>query len=342
MTETILVTGGAGYLGSHVAVELAHAGYTPVLFDCCAPSAAPVLARVAALAGAPMPYVTGDVRDLVALRGVFHDYPVAGVVHCADLRGAAESEERPLAYYDVNVGGMLALTEVMGEAGVASLVFTSSAAVYGEPDAIPVAEDAMLGPSTVFGRTKRVVEDFLRDLARANPNWRIAILRLFNPAGAHPSGGLGESSRRRPRNLLPLLCRIAAGELSHLEVRGIDWPTPDGTAIRDYVHVQDIAAGCVAALRHLARQGGVTTLNLGSGRGYSVLEVLTAFERACGRHITRRIASRRRGDVGRSVADAARAHAEIGWRAERDLEAICRDAWRWQQTIAVSGIEPRP
>jgi len=302
-----------------------------VIFDSYALSASPVLVRIEARAGMPVPCVKGDVRDLVALRGVFHDHPIAGVVHCAELRGAGESQERPLAYYDVNVGGMLALAEVMGEAGVATLVFASSAAVYGQPDTLPVAENALLQPLSVYGRTKRVVEDFLRDLAHANRNWRIAILRLFNAAGAHASGSMGEAPRGGPPNLVPLLCRIAAGALSHLEVCGIDWPTPDGTAVRDYVHVQDIAAGCVAALRHLAQHTGVTALNLGTGRGHSVLEVLTAFERTCGRRITRRIAQRRRGDVACCYADAARAHAQIGWRAERDLEAICRDAWRWQQ-----------
>ncbi len=331
MAETILVTGGAGYIGSHVAVELALAGYAPVIFDSFAQSSPPVLARIEALAGMPVPCVKGDVRDLVALRGLFHDHPIAGVVHCAELRGAAESEERPLAYYDVNVGGVLALAEVMGEAGVATLVFGSSAAVYGQPETLPVGENAPLQPASVFGRTKRVVEDFLGDLARANRNWRIAILRLFNPAGAHDSGSMGDAPPGRPRNLVPLLCRIAAGELSHLDVRGIDWPTSDGTAVRDYVHVQDIATGCVAALRHLAQQTGVTTLNLGTGRGRSVLEVLTAFERACGRRITRRVAPRRRGDVACCYADAARARSEIGWQAERDLDAICRDAWCWQQ-----------
>jgi len=331
MPETILVTGGAGYIGAHVAVELAQAGYAPVLFDSFAQGSPQVPARVEALAGMPVPCVKGDVRDLVALRGVFHDHPIAGVVHCAELRGAAESEERPLAYYDVNVGGVLALAEVMGEAGVATLVFASSAAVYGQPQTLPVGEDAPLQPFSVYGRTKRVVEDFLGDLARANRNWRIAILRLCNPAGAHVSGSMGEAPRDPPGNLVPLLCRIAAGELSHLEVRGIDWPTLDGTAVRDYVHVQDVASGCVAALRHLARQAGVTTINLGTGRGHSVLEVLVAFERACGRRITRRIAPRRRGDVASCYADTARADAQIGWRAERDLDAICRDAWRWQQ-----------
>ena len=253
MSETILVTGGAGYVGSHVVVELARAGYAPVVLDNFVNSTPAVLPRLQALAGRPVPSVTADVRDEVALRAVFHDHPIAAVVHCAGLKAVGESEERPLAYYDVNVGGAIALAEVMGEAGVATLVFSSSATVYGQPDDLPVTEDAPLRPHSVYGRTKRVVEDFLRDLARANANWRIAILRYFNPAGAHSSGMLGEAARGRPNNLVPLLCKIAAGELADLAIYGGDWPTPDGTGIRDYLHVQDLAEGHVAALRYLAQ-----------------------------------------------------------------------------------------
>jgi UDP-glucose 4-epimerase len=275
--------------------------------------------------------VTADVRDLTALRAAFHDHPISAVVHCAGLKSVGESQMRPLAYYDVNVGGTLALAEVMGEAGVATLVFSSSATVYGQPDNLPVAEDAPLRPQNVYGRTKRVVEDFLRDLSRANANWRIAILRYFNPAGAHVSGMLGEASRGRPNNLVPLLCRIASGEFPELSIYGNDWPTPDGTGIRDYLHVQDLAEGHVKALAHLARAHGCVSLNLGAGRGHSVMEVVHAFEKTCGRKIGKAFAPRRAGDVASYYADPAQAQKVLAWTATRDLDSICADAWRWQK-----------
>ena len=331
MADTILVTGGAGYIGSHIVVELARAGHAPVVLDNFSNSTPAVLPRLQALAGRPVPCVTADVRDVVALRAAFHDHPIAAVVHCAGLKSVGESQARPLAYYDVNVGGALVLAEVMGEAGVATLVFSSSAAVYGQPDDLPVAEDAPLRPQNVYGRTKRVVEDFLRDLAGANPNWRIAILRYFNPAGAHSSGMLGEASRGRPSNLVPLLCRIASGEFPELSVYGNDWPTPDGTGIRDYLHVQDVAEGHVMALQHLASTYGSVTINLGAGRGYSVMEVVTAFESTCGRGIDKSFAPRRAGDVANYYADPGRALKLLGWSATRGLDAICADAWRWQK-----------
>lgn len=332
MADTVLVTGGAGYVGSHIVVELAHAGYAPVVLDNFSNSTPAVLPRLQSLANRPVACIQADVRDAVALRAAFHDHPITAVVHCAGLKAVGESEERPLAYYDVNVGGAIALVEVMGEAGVATLVFSSSATVYGQPEDLPVAEDAPLRPHSVYGRTKRVVEDFLRDLAHANPNWRIAILRYFNPAGAHASGMLGEAARGRPNNLVPLLCKIAGGELADLAIHGSDWPTPDGTGIRDYLHVQDLAEGHVAALQYLAMTHGAVTLNLGAGRGHSVLEVVSTFERACGRKIAKAMAPRRPGDVSSYYADPQRAEKLLGWKATRDLDAICADAWRWQKS----------
>lgn len=331
MQETILVTGGAGYVGSHVVVELARAGYAPVVLDNHANSTPAVLPRLQALAGRPVPAVNADVRDVAALRSVFHDHPIAAVIHCAGLKAVGESEARPLAYYDVNVGGAIALAEVMGEAGVATLVFSSSASIYGQPEVLPVTEDAPLRPHSVYGRTKRVVEDFLCDLAHANANWRIALLRYFNPAGAHSSGMLGEAPRGRPNNLVPLLCKIASGELAELTIYGDDWPTADGSGVRDYLHVQDLALGHVAALRHLATSYGATGINLGAGRGHSVLEVVDAFERVCGRRIARVTASRRPGDIAACYADASRARELLGWVTTRDIDTICADAWRWQK-----------
>jgi UDP-glucose 4-epimerase len=330
MADTILVTGGAGYIGSHVVVELAQAGYAPLVLDNFANSSPAVIPRLEALTGRPVPCVEADVRDAVALRRAFHDYPVAAVVHCAGLKAVGESQARPLAYYGNNVAGALALAEVMGEAGVATMVFSSSATVYGQPERLPVGEDAPVAPHSVYGRTKRIVEDMLRDLAAANPNWRIAILRYFNPAGAHPSAKIGEAPLGRPNNLVPQLCRIAGGEFPDLSVFGTDWPTPDGTGVRDYIHVQDLAAGHVAALRYLARHAGGVTLNLGLGRGYSVREVVAAFERACGRTIAKNFVGRRPGDVACVYADVSRAAEVLGWRATRALDAICADAWRWQ------------
>ena len=247
MDGKILVTGGAGYVGSHVVVALADAGYTPIVLDNFATSSRAVMPRLSALTGTMLDLVEADVRDRAALRRLFHDQPIAAVVHCAALKGVGEGEERPLAYWDVNVGGTVALAEVMGEAGVARFVYSSSATVYGQPDRLPVTEDAPLKPQSVYGRTKRAAEDFLRDLTRANANWRIAILRYFNPAGAHGSARIGERIAERRENLVPHLCRIAAGEVGELAIFGSDWPTEDGTAIRDYLHVVDLAEAHVAA-----------------------------------------------------------------------------------------------
>jgi UDP-glucose 4-epimerase len=302
------------------------------VLDNFANSSRGVVDRIEQLTDSRVPCIEADVRDVAALRAAFAQHPISAVVHCAGLKSVGESAERPLAYWDVNVGGMLSLAEVMGEAGVATLVFSSSATVYGQPDTLPVTEEAPLRPQSVYGRTKRVVEDFLRDLASANSNWRIAILRYFNPAGAHPSALIGEAPRGRPNNLMPFLSRTAAGEFAEVEVFGRDWPTPDGTGVRDYLHVDDLAEGHVMALDYLARHAGASTFNLGMGRGLSVLEVIEAFERACGRRVTRRFAPRRAGDIALVYADPRLAQDALGWRATRDLDTICADAWRWQQS----------
>lgn len=332
MTERILVTGGAGFVGAHVVVELARNGYKPVVLDDFSNSTPAIRSRLEAVAGTQIPVINSDIRDVAALRTTFHDYPIAAVIHCAGLTKVPESQSRPLGYYDINVGGALALAQVMGEAGVATLVFSSAGSVYAGSGQSMVDEDAPTQPVSVHGRTMLVVENFLRDLAQANANWRIAIVRGFNPSGAHSSGMMGEAPRGAATHLLPQLARVAAGEANELVVCGDDWDTPDGTCVRDYVHVQDMADAFVRALRHIAkRHDGTLTVNIGSGRGHSVLEVIAAFEKACGRPIPRVIGPRRPGDVAQSCANPARAAALLEWRAIRDIDAICADAWRWQK-----------
>ena len=328
MRETVLVTGGAGYIGSHLVVELARAGYAPIILDNFANSSADVVPRLRQLTGQPLAMIRADVRDRGALARAFFDNKIAAVIHCAGLKAVAEGEARPLAYYDTNVGGAIALVETMAAAGVKTLVFSSSATVYGQPDHDLVAEDAPLRPQSVYGRTKRAVEQILEDAAAADKSWRVALLRYFNPAGAHPGGEIGEAPST-PNNLVPVLCEVALGARPEVEIFGNDYPTTDGTGVRDYIHVMDLAEGHVAALKHLDRQHGVTTLNLGMGRGCSVLEVIASFERACGRSLPRRIVARRAGDVAICCADPTRAVTALGWRARRDLDAICADAWRW-------------
>ena len=331
MTDSVLVTGGAGYIGSHIVAALARAGRKAVILDDFSNSSRAVVPRLARLVGEDVTLVEGDVRDGGLLRSVFARHAIGAVIHCAGLKAVGESAERPLAYWDVNVNGTIRLCEAMGEAGVSTLVFSSSATVYGQPDRLPVDEDAPVRPASVYGRTKSTVEDFLRDLARGHAGSRIAILRYFNPAGAHPSALIGEAPRGRPNNLVPFVSRAAAGEFPGILVYGTDWPTPDGTGVRDYLHVDDLAEGHVAALDYLDRHPGEVTLNLGVGRGFSVLEVIAAFEQACGRPLPKQFAPRRDGDVACVYADASRARELLGWRTTRDLATICEDAWRWQQ-----------
>jgi len=330
MADTVLVTGGAGYIGSHIVVELARVGHQPVIIDNFCNSTPSVIPRLARITGRAIPCVTADVRDKAALAKIFADHPIAAVVHCAGLKAVGEGEAHPLSYYDNNIGGTIALVAAMTAAGVRRMVFSSSAAVYGQPDSNPVSEDAPLRPQNVYGRTKRIVEQLLEDLAAADRSWRIALLRYFNPAGAHSSAAIGEAPSGRPNNLVPLLGDVAAENLAEIAIYGDDWPTSDGTGVRDYIHVMDLAAGHVAALAYLASTPGAVALNLGTGRGHSVLELIAAFERACGRAIPWRIAPRRPGDVAAYYADPSRAENVLGVRARRDIDAICADAWRWQ------------
>lgn len=338
---TVLVTGGAGYVGSHVVVELARAGYSPLVLDNLATSSAAVLPRLRQLAEQPVPLVVADVRDRAALARTFTAYPIEAVIHCAGLKAVGDGESQPLAYYDTNVGGSIALVRAMIQAGARTLIFSSSAAVYGQPDSNPVSESSPPRPGSVYGRTKRGVELILEQLAAGDAAWRIGVLRYFNPAGADASAVIGEAPQA-PANLVPLLVEVAAGRRACIEIYGDDYPTPDGTGVRDYLHVSDLAQGHVAALAHLARQPGATTLNLGLGRGHSVLEVIAAFESACGRRLPRRVVGRRPGDVASCFADPSRANARLGWRAQRDMATICADAWRWQLASQGKGVADAP
>jgi len=330
MADTVLVTGGAGYIGSHIVVELAAAGYSPLIVDNFVTSSRAVLPRMRRITDQPIPCITGDVRDRAVMKSLFAEHAISAVIHCAGLKAVGEGEANPIAYYDNNVGGAITLAEAMAGAGVKTLVFSSSATVYGQPDRNPVTEDAPLRTASVYGRTKRMVEQLFEDVATSDAGWSIGLLRYFNPAGAHSSAQIGEAPSAAPNNLVPILAQVAATDAPEIAIFGDDWDTPDGTGVRDYVHVMDLAAGHVAAMQYLARAPRPTTLNLGSGRGHSVLEVVAAFERACGKPIARRAAPRRPGDVASCYADPSRAQEVLGWRAERDLDAICTDAWRWQ------------
>ena len=328
--KTLLVTGGAGYIGSHTCVELLQAGYGVVVADNLCNSRREVFGRIERIAGRAVTFHECDVRDAAALRGIFGEHAIDAVLHFAGLKAVGESVDRPIEYYDNNVGGTLALCRAMAEAGVRKLVFSSSATVYGDPDAVPVREDHPLRPTNPYGHSKAMIETILQDLFRSDPAWKIALLRYFNPVGAHESGLIGEDPGGVPNNLLPFIAQVAVGRREALNVYGNDYPTADGTGVRDYIHVVDLARGHLAALEKLATTSEVLSVNLGTGRGYSVLEMVEAFRRASGRDIPYRIVARRPGDVAACYADPALAARLLGWRAERGLERICRDAWRWQ------------
>jgi len=326
----ILVTGGTGYIGSHTVVELLQAGRDLVIFDNLANSSIRVLARIEAITGVRPRFVEGDIRDPGALTATFREFPIESVIHFAGLKAVGESVAEPMRYYDNNVLGSLRLCEAMAEAGVKQMVFSSSATVYGDPQTVPIREDFPLQATNPYGRTKLHIEEMLRDFAAGDPAWRIALLRYFNPVGAHRSGLIGEDPRGTPNNLMPYVSQVAIGRRAELGVFGNDYPTPDSTGMHDYIHVVDLACGHLAALAALERTAGMLTVNLGTGRGYSVLEVVAAFEKASGQRVAYRIKPRRPGDVAACYADPALAGELLGWRAEFDLDAMCRDAWRWQ------------
>jgi len=326
----ILVTGGTGYIGSHAVVELMAAGHDVFVIDNLCNSQASVLERIERIAGRRPAFAQVDIRDRPALRKLFAANSFDAVLHFAGLKAVGESVEKPLLYYDNNVGGSMVLFECMLEAGVKTIVFSSSATVYGQPPSVQYREDFPLSPDNPYGRAKMMIEDTLRDAAVADSSWRIALLRYFNPTGAHSSGLIGEDPNGIPNNLMPYVAQVAAGKLKELRVFGGDYPTRDGTGVRDYIHVVDLVRGHLAALNALRTQPGVITVNLGTGRGYSVLEMVKAFERASGSVVPYRIVERRPGDLPEYFADPALAHRLLGWKAELDIDAMCADTWRWQ------------
>ncbi len=331
MTEKILVTGGAGYIGSHTTLALLEAGFEVVVLDNLCNSSAESLRRVEQICGKAPLFVQGDIRDRALLDELFAAQRISAVLHFAGLKAVGESVREPLAYYENNVAGSVALCQAMARAGVFRLVFSSSATVYGEPEQMPIREDFPTGvPTNPYGRSKLMVEEMLRDLAVSEPRWSIALLRYFNPVGAHPSGLMGEDPNGIPNNLLPYISQVAIGKLRELSVFGDDYATPDGTGVRDYIHVVDLADGHLKALQAIAVQAGVNVWNLGTGIGYSVLQMIRAFEQASGRSVPYRISPRRPGDIAECWADPAKAERELGWKAERGLEQMMSDAWRWQ------------
>ena len=327
---TVLVTGGAGYIGSHTCVELLEAGIGVTVFDNFSNSNPESLARVERITGKKVALVHGDIRDRDALRATLRSSGASAVIHFAGLKAVGESVDQPVEYYDNNVVGTLRLIEAMRDCAVKTLVFSSSATVYGDPQRLPLTEDHPLSATNPYGRSKLMIEDILRDLYRSDPSWRLGLLRYFNPAGAHASGLIGEDPQGIPNNLMPYVAQVAVGTREFLNVWGDDYPTPDGTGVRDYIHVVDLALGHLKALERLQTQGGYFVVNLGTGIGYSVLDMLRAFERASGKPVPYRVAARRPGDIASCYADPALAHQLLGWQAMRGLDAMCADGWRWQ------------
>ena len=326
----ILVTGGAGYIGSHTVVQLLATGHVPVILDNLCNAKPAVLDAIGRVSGVRPLFVEGDVRDRATVLALLREHAIDAVVHFAGLKAVGASVADPLAYYDHNVHGSLVLLRAMHEAGVRTLVFSSSATVYGDALQLPLREDAPRSATNPYGRSKLMVEQMLADLATAEPGWSVTALRYFNPVGAHPSGLMGEDPQGVPNNLMPCVAQVAVGRRPALQVFGSDWPTPDGTGVRDYIHVVDLAEGHLAALRHGHGRPGSHVFNLGTGRGHSVLELLVAFGRACGRVLPHEVAPRRPGDVASSWADPSRARQVLGWQATRELEQMCVDTWRWQ------------
>ncbi|QWE12775.1 UDP-glucose 4-epimerase GalE [Polynucleobacter sp. AP-Titi-500A-B4] len=327
----VLVTGGAGYIGSHTVIQLAHAGLEVAVLDNLSNSSRGVIARLEELTGKTIQFIHADVRDRDALRAVFSENAYEAVIHFAGLKAVSESQNEPLKYFDNNVSGSIVLFEEMMNADISKLIFSSSATVYGDPGCVCYAETTPLKPINVYGQTKLMVEDILRDIKWANPQWQIALLRYFNPVGAHESGRIGESPFGTPNNLMPFISQVAVGKREKLMVYGNDYPTPDGTGLRDYIHVDDLAAGHLAALNALSKDNSLITVNLGTGKPNSVLEMISAFEKASGVTIPYEIIGRRSGDLPEYYADAHLAKKILNWEAKLGIDRMCADTWRWQK-----------
>lgn len=330
--KTILVTGAAGYIGSHTCLELLEAGYDVIAVDSLANSKEESLKRVQEITGKSLQFHHIDLLDKESISALFDSQSIDAVIHFAGLKAVGESVTIPLKYYHNNITGTLTLCEVMSEQGVKNIVFSSSATVYGDPSTLPIKEGFPLSPTNPYGRTKLMIEEILQDLHHSDTEWNVAILRYFNPVGAHKSGMIGEDPNGIPNNLLPYISQVAVGKLSELAVFGNDYPTPDGTGVRDYIHVVDLAIGHVKTLPKLMTGCGIVVYNLGTGRGNSVLEMIAGFEKASGKTIPYRIIERRSGDIAACYADASKAETELGWSAQRMVDEMCADSWRWQSS----------
>lgn len=327
----ILVTGGAGYIGSHTAVELLNNGHEVVVADNLCNSSEQALNRVKEITGKDLTFYNVDMRDKDALQALFDREDIDAVIHFAGLKAVGESVSKPVEYYQNNIGGTLNLVEAMRDHGVKNIIFSSSATVYGDPAQIPITENCPKGTCTnPYGWSKWMLEQVLSDLHTADPEWNVVLLRYFNPIGAHESGRIGEDPKGSPNNLLPYVAQVAVGRLKEVGVFGDDYPTPDGTGVRDYIHVVDLARGHVDALKKIRENAGVFICNLGTGKGSSVLDVIHAFEKACGKPIPYRIKPRRAGDIAECYADSSLAEKELGWKAQYDLDDMCASSWKWQ------------
>jgi UDP-glucose 4-epimerase len=328
MKMNVLVTGGAGYIGTHTVIELIAAGHEVVIVDNLVNSNREAVSRVEKIVGREIPFYKVDVTDRQALSKVFDDHKFDAVIHFAGLKAVGESVQKPLNYYRNNLDATITLGDVMQEHGVTNIVFSSSATVYGKPERSPITEDFPLSATNPYGQTKLMCEQILTDMSAAHPDWQVTLLRYFNPIGAHHSGTIGESPNGIPNNILPYVAQVAVGKLPHVRVFGNDYDTPDGTGVRDYIHVVDLAKGHIAALEHSKK--GVSVYNLGSGKGTSVMELIAAFSKACGKELPYEVEARRPGDIAECYADPGKAKRELGWQAEKDIEEACADSWRWQ------------